>query len=278
MEPVLTSYVENVMQFLRALIKHQLPLALMDVQKLEAIKRSYLKSSEPTSIHAWDRDYYLSQSARLSQSQIAPSPDYSNPHQSISESRDHLANAAVSSPRAFSVSAGSVINALSSLFTHIYGMSLQPRPTHTDETWHPDVWRLDVYNNDNGQQVGTIYTDMWYREGKLRGAAHYTVRCSRRVDDDDLEGDFRSEWNSTSERELLEYKKDIEDVAFNAYQLPIVALSFDFVKPAIANSPIMLSFREVETIFHEMGHAMHCKFAYRYVFQRICSSVRSSPK
>jgi hypothetical protein len=39
-----------------------------------------------------------------------------------------------------------------------------------------------------------------------------------------------------------------------------VVLMCDFARPANGNGPVLLSLIEVETLFHEMGHAMHCKF------------------
>jgi len=41
------------------------------------------------------------------------------------------------------------------------------------------------------------------------------------------------------------------------YQLPIAALSCDFAKPNVNEGPTMLTWSEVETLFHEMGHAVH---------------------
>jgi intermediate peptidase len=42
------------------------------------------------------------------------------------------------------------------------------------------------------------------------------------------------------------------------YQLPVVVLMCDFSVPT-DRVPSLLSWHEVETLFHEMGHAMHCE-------------------
>ena len=74
--------------------------------------------------------------------------------------------------------------ALSRLFKHLYGITLRPADTLPGEVWHPDVRKLEVIDEDAGL-IGWIYADLFARAGKASGAAHYTVRCSRRTDDDD---------------------------------------------------------------------------------------------
>nr|QIR83254.1 mitochondrial intermediate peptidase [Auricularia heimuer] len=64
-------------------------------------------------------------------------------------------------------------------------LGLSETPPVLDE----DVRKLEVIDEDEGL-VGYIYADLFSRPGKASGAAHYTVRCSRRVDDDDAQGDY----------------------------------------------------------------------------------------
>lgn len=71
-----------------------------------------------------------------------------------------------------------------------------------------------------------IYLDLYPRANKYNHAAHFTVRCGRRLT------------NSQS------------------YQIPVVALVTNFSRPA-ANQPSLLTHAELETLFHEFGHAMH---------------------
>ncbi len=118
--------------------------------------------------------------------------------------------------------------------------------------------------------IGTVYADLWSREGKPGGAAHYTVRCSRRVDKDDESGDFtygRSEDGRTLRPSDLGgegYGNPLQAPTFEQrerpgrYQLPVVVLMCDFARPGGGNqAPCLLGWHEVETLFHEMGHAIH---------------------
>jgi intermediate peptidase len=43
------------------------------------------------------------------------------------------------------------------------------------------------------------------------------------------------------------------------FQLPLVVLTTDFVRPTVEDGPSLLAWPEVETLFHEMGHAIHCE-------------------
>jgi len=130
-------------------------------------------------------------------------------------------------------SVGTVIQGLSRLFTRLHGIRFVPKETRPGEVWHEDVRRLDVF--DEGGHIGIMYCDIFQRPGKeLAPPAHYTIRCSRKVEEHD----------------------DDDAVTRDGYQLPIIALLCDFSRPHSHIS--FLSWSEVETLFHEMGHAMHC--------------------
>jgi intermediate peptidase len=49
------------------------------------------------------------------------------------------------------------------------------------------------------------------------------------------------------------------------YQLPLVVLLCEFSRPSISRGPTILEWHEVLTLFHEMGHAMHCEH-YSFLF------------
>lgn len=230
------------MHFLRALEAHERPLARSEVDRLARAKQAYLNLPGLPAVQAWDRDFYSTQlqlQAKAREDGVS------------SGSSDML------------FSAGSVFQALSSLFNSIYGLRLQPVEVKPGETWHADVQRLDVVD-DSGSPVGVIYVDLWARRGKHSGAAHYTVRCSRRIDDDDSDADFALSGQPDFDRgqaQILEPHST--GMTFTqsgkTLQLPIAALVCEFIPPAKSKISTGLTWFEVKTLFHEMGHAIHCE-------------------
>lgn len=88
---------------------------------------------------------------------------------------------------------------------------------------HPDVrvWRVD--NKSTGKPVGLWYFDPYARPGKQSGAWMNEYRAQRRIDGE---------------------------------VLPIVSNNANFVKGA-PRSPVLISWDDAETLFHEFGHALH---------------------
>ena len=108
--------------------------------------------------------------------------------------------------------------------------------------------------------LGWIYTDLFARQNKSSGAAHYTVRCSRRTDDDDATGDILP---AEDHRQAVDVSRTFEAggqrrFAGGTFQLPVVVLLTEFSRPPLSRGPAVLEWHEVLTLFHEMGHAMHC--------------------
>jgi len=89
--------------------------------------------------------------------------------------------------------------------------------------YHPDVEVFEVTNAD-GSLIGVLYTDYFPRASKRGGA-----------------------W---MENITPQYKKDGKNVR------PIIANTGNFTKPT-ADKPSLLNMDEVETLFHEFGHALH---------------------
>jgi peptidyl-dipeptidase Dcp len=89
--------------------------------------------------------------------------------------------------------------------------------------YHPDVEVFEVTNAD-GSLIGVLYTDYFPRASKRAGA-----------------------WmNNITEQ----YIKDGKN------HRPIIANTGNFTKPT-ADKPSLLNMDEVETLFHEFGHALH---------------------
>ncbi|CAJ0913896.1 2056_t:CDS:2, partial [Entrophospora sp. SA101] len=147
----------------------------------------------------------------------------------------------------------SVIEGLSCLFSRLYGISFEASEILPGEAWCEDIYKFDVIDEKEGK-VGTIYCDLFNRFGKLQTAAHYTVRCSRRVDDDDALGDLPSGYDPAELDDLATSDPGaIVNGRPGRYQLPIVVLTCDFAKSKDQNVPTLLNLIEVETLFHEMG-------------------------
>lgn len=251
---------DHVDHFLRALAQHHRPLALAEVSQFAALKAARHQASAST-INAWDKEYY---SARL-QASLPPAPSSSRPP---------------------SVTLGTVFQGLSELFGRVFGLRLRVVDASPGEAWHPDVRKLEAYSVDDGSVIGWIFADLFARAGKQSGAAHYTVRCSRRLDGDDWLGDIayhdRAEMSLPPDLALLgpqDAASTMRPQAVNGkkgvYQLPIAVLSCDFARPSIAEGASMLNWHEVETLFHEMGHALHCTYSSPLSNHLFCSDVVS---
>jgi intermediate peptidase len=228
---------ENVMGFLTTLARHHLPKAQADVALLAKLKQMDTAANRVTSnINAWDRDYYSERYVAA----IAPGTRVHPIHPFFS--------------------AGTVIQGLSRLFTNLYGIRFVPCALRPGEAWDKDVRKVHVVDEAEGL-IGSIYFDLFSRPGKSPNAAHYTVRCSRRIDDDDLPGDrLPADWDWSAGMTGVE---DYHGVQVKGkpgrYQLPLVVLTTDFARPSFEDGPSLLAWQEVETLFHEMGHAIHCE-------------------
>ena len=193
-------------------------------------KQAHLNADSLPIIQAWDRDYYCPPES--------PAPPIPLPPLTL----------------------GTVFQALSRLFKSLYGITLRPVELLPGEAWHSDVKKLEVVDETDGL-LGWIYTDLFARRNKSSGAAHYTVRCSRRTDDDDEAGDLLPVEN---DRQLTELSRDFEAggrhrFPSGVFQLPVVVLMTEFSPPPTPSlRPAVLEWHDVLTLFHEMGHAMHC--------------------
>lgn len=138
---------------------------------------------------------------------------------------------------------------LSRLFSRLYGVRFVPRETNPGETWDTDVRRLDVVDETDGH-IAVMYCDLFERRDKDPNPAHFTVRSSRKIEDEEyLE-------------EALEGEREDDGMVSvrrpdgSLYQLPIIGLVCDFSR-GNPDRPMLLNFGDVQTLFHEMGHAVH---------------------
>ncbi|WFD31569.1 mitochondrial intermediate peptidase [Malassezia sp. CBS 17886] len=170
------------------------------------------------------------------------------------------------------LSLGSVFTGLSRLFYLLYGIHFRAAPMRSGEVWSADVVKLDVVDESEAAVIGTVYCDLYARPGKPPSAAHYTVRCSRRIDNDDVENDIRFGWTDALPRDIdLGDILDVNAAALRGrpglFQQPMVVLMTDFSRPQ-GGGVSLLRWHEVETLFHEMGHAIHSMIG-RTEFQNV---------
>lgn len=114
-----------------------------------------------------------------------------------------------------------VINGMFETFGTVFSVKFEPAPL---DKWHNDVRTYEV-KDVSGKTFAYFYFDLFPREGKYKHAACFGIRKGRR-----LEGGI--------------------------YQLPAAAIVSNFT-PAGPDSPSLLKFDEVVTLFHEFGHVTH---------------------
>jgi intermediate peptidase len=233
----LTTNEENVTLFLNSLSAANYPLAEKEFKSLLEIKRNIFKQKN-VDFEAWDRYYY----SQFIEPQFNQKAWINNPR----------ASSGISSY--FSV--GTVFAGLSNIFQSLYGVRFEIEDVLPGEVWHPNVRKLAVVHETEGI-IGTIYCDLFQREPestrKYDNAAHFTVRCCRRIDNDEVSA-AKENWrmhNDKHERIVIDKNGDQK-----TYQLPIVVLVTSFKFPS-NDGPCLLDTADIETLFHEMGHAMH---------------------
>jgi len=105
----------------------------------------------------------------------------------------------------------------------LYGLTFKER--HDIPTWSPDMRVFDVFDAD-GKPLAIFMIDPWKRDNKNGGA-----------------------WMSNLVNQS--YLRGTKPVVYNVQ---------NFTKPA-PGQPMLISFDDVTTMFHEFGHALHGMFA-----------------
>ena len=108
----------------------------------------------------------------------------------------------------------------------LYGITFVPRPDLP--VYHPEVKAFEVRDTD-GSVLAIFFTDYFPRPGKRVGG--WTSR-------------FRDQRTQAGKRMVV----------------PLVTNVCNFSRP-VANAPALLSTDEVETLFHEFGHALNSFFS-----------------
>jgi intermediate peptidase len=223
---------ESVNKFLSALSDGNQPRVRQEMAQLLHSKMRNQELSTPI-LQPWDKDFYMSQI----RSSI----------RSTSRNADFLA-------AYFSL--GTVMQGLSRVFTRLDGIRFVPHETLPGETWNSDVRRIDVVSETDGH-VAVLYCDLFSRPGKSPNPAHFTLRCSRKIGEEEIEEEFKiSNRLFKSPEEAVNDGMATSRASGPLMQLPTIALICDF-RTSASSKPSLLNFGEVTTLFHEMGHAIH---------------------
>ena len=116
-----------------------------------------------------------------------------------------------------------VLQGMFTIYQEIFGLKI--RRLDPPSKWVADLQLFGVTDAETGEPLGLFYLDMFPREGKYNHFAQFTL-----IDGKRLPG--------------------------GKYQRPTVALICNFPPPS-KDQPSLLSHADVETLFHEFGHALH---------------------
>lgn len=115
-----------------------------------------------------------------------------------------------------------VLNGLFAVVANLFGVYIEMEQGDFP-SWHPDV-RLFRVKDEKGDQIASFYLDPFTRPQEKRGGAWMNECLNRKV----KEGQVRN---------------------------PVVHVCCNSTPP-VGSTPSLMSFREVETLFHEFGHAL----------------------
>ena len=132
-----------------------------------------------------------------------------------------------------------VLDGMFSIYQNIFGLKFEP--VEPPYKWVADLQLYAVSDAQTGEPLGLFYLDMFPRKGKYNHFAQFRL----------IEG------------KLLSSGK---------YQRPTVALICNFPSPT-KDKPSLLAHTDVETIFHEFGHAMHSMMTRAKYGRFSCTSV-----
>lgn len=115
-----------------------------------------------------------------------------------------------------------VLQGLFGLCQRLFGISVRPADGAAP-LWHADVRYFEVFG-ETGEQIAAFYLDPWSRPADKRGGAWMSDCVMRSVTADGV-------------------------------RLPVAHLICN-ATPPVGEIPSLMTFREVETLFHEFGHGL----------------------
>ena len=125
----------------------------------------------------------------------------------------------------------SIDNVISGLFkiaNNLFGIRIDEVKDQNIDTWHPDVRYFSIKDEESGQEIANFFLDPYSRPGEKRGGA----------------------WmDSCIDRNKYLNKKPVAYLVCNGSP-PIKS------NDGTIETPSLMTFREVETLFHEFGHGL----------------------
>ena len=115
-----------------------------------------------------------------------------------------------------------VLDGMFSLVQRLFGIQVKPADGEA-EVWHKDVRFFNVHDQESGEHIASFYLDPYSRPADKRGGAWMDVcigkseACGRNI--------------------------------------PVAYLTCNG-SPPVGDTPSLMTFREVETLFHEFGHGL----------------------
>jgi len=116
-----------------------------------------------------------------------------------------------------------VLDGMFNIYQSIFGLKFEK--ITAPSKWIDDLELYLVTDSATGEPLGMFYLDMFPREGKFNHFAQFDIISGKLLPD-------------------------------GKYQRPTVALLCNF-PPATADKPSLMTHSDVETLFHEFGHALH---------------------
>ena len=105
----------------------------------------------------------------------------------------------------------------------LFNLKFTPIEEGTVPVFHEDVTVYEVADNESGKLIGLFYLDPFARQGKRSGAWATTYRSHS---------------------------------SFDGEKLVLASNNSNFIKPA-PGEPVLISWDDATTLFHEFGHALH---------------------
>jgi len=115
-----------------------------------------------------------------------------------------------------------VLEGMFGLIERIFGIEVRAANGKV-EVWHPDVQFFELYDKESGSHVASFYLDPYSRPADKRGGA-WMADC-------------------TGKSEALGVDTPVAYLTCNG-------------SPPVGDKPSLMTFREVETLFHETGHGL----------------------